>query len=709
MIRNVLLIQDDPADAETIRGALLSSGDGPFQVVWVRRCSEALEQLKPERQQTEPMGPRMAAILVDLLLPDSRGLETVDQLLRAAPQIPILVLCTARDEDVAKLAVQHGAQDYLLKTRVDSYLLHKALGSMIERSAIAEALFEERERAQVTLKSIGDAVVSIDARGNVTYLNIVAETMTGWSRDEAAGHSVEEVLRIVDVTTREIVPNPMALAIRENKTVDLKANCVLIRRDGVETSIEESAAPIHDRQGQVTGAVMVFHDVSMARALSLKMYHLAQHDGLTDLPNRMLLDDRLAQAITLCHRNQQKLAVLFLDLDRFKHINDTLGHDFGDRVLRNAAQRLLQCVRSSDTVSRQGGDEFVIVLSEIAHSQDAEGCAAKILSALSVPVRIDEHDLYITASIGIATYPDDGNDAETLLKHADLAMYHAKANGFNTFQFFEPGMNARAAERHLLENGLRHAIEREQFVLHYQSKINLATGAIVGVEALVRWCHPERGLILPGQFLAIAEESGLIVPIGRWVMTECCNRARAWRDAGLPPIRMAINISAVELRTKGFVSGVRAMLTQAKLEPSDLELELTETFLLQNADSTAAVLEALKDVGVRLALDDFGTGYASLSHLRRFPIDTLKIDRSFVRDIAMDSDDASIVRAVIGMGKSLDMQVVAEGVETSEQFDFLRQQGCPEGQGYYFSEPIVAAEFARNLGRHPSRQRLSAG
>ncbi len=709
MIRNVLLIQDDPADAEAIRGALLSSGDGPFQVVWVRRCSEALEQLKPERQQVQPMGPRMAAILVDLLLPDSRGLETVDQLLRAAPQIPILVLCTARDEDVAKLAVQHGAQDYLLKTHVDSYLLHKTLGSMIERSAIAEALFEERERAQVTLKSIGDAVVSIDARGHVTYLNIVAETMTGWSRDEAAGHSVEEVLRIVDVTTREIVPNPMALAIRENKTVDLKANCVLIRRDGVETGIEESAAPIHDRQGQVTGAVMVFHDVSMARALSLKMYHLAQHDGLTDLPNRMLLDDRLAQAITLCHRNQQKLAVLFLDLDRFKHINDTLGHDFGDRVLRNAAQRLLQCVRSSDTVSRQGGDEFVIVLSEIAHSQDAEGCAAKILSALSVPVRIDEHDLYITASIGIATYPDDGNDAETLLKHADLAMYHAKANGFNTFQFFEPGMNARAAERQLLENGLRHAIEREQFVLHYQSKINLATGAIVGVEALVRWCHPERGLILPGQFLAIAEESGLIVPIGRWVMTECCNRARAWRDAGLPPIRMAINISAVELRTKGFVSGVRAMLTQAKLEPSDLELELTETFLLQNADSTAAVLEALKDVGVRLALDDFGTGYASLSHLRRFPIDTLKIDRSFVRDIAMDSDDASIVRAVIGMGKSLDMQVVAEGVETSEQFDFLRQQGCPEGQGYYFSEPIVAAEFARNLGRHPSGQRLSAG
>jgi diguanylate cyclase (GGDEF)-like protein/PAS domain S-box-containing protein len=709
MLRTVLLIQADPACAEAIREALQCSSDGPFQLVWVTGCSEGLQRLCAEESQPGVIGAPIAAILVDLVLPDSRGLEGVEQLLRAAPRTPILVLCSAQDEHIAKLAVQHGAQDYLLKTALQGYLLPKALASIIDRCAMSEALFEEKERARVTLGAVGDAVVHVDPRGDVTYLNAAAESMAGWSREEAAGRSVEAVLRVIDVTTREPVTNPMVLAIRDNRTVGLKANCVLIRRDGVEAAIEDSAAPVHDRRGRVTGAVMVFHDVSMARALSLKMSHLAQHDDLTDLPNRGLLNDRLTQAIALSRRNQQKLAVLFLDLDRFKHINDSLGHDFGDRVLQIVAQRLLHCVRSSDTVCRQGGDEFVVVLSEIAHAQDADVCAAKILTALSAPFCIDEHDLYITASIGIATYPDDGREADNLLKHADLAMYHAKANGCNNFQFFEASMNSRAAERQSLEHDLRHAIERNEFLLHFQPKINLASGAIVGVEALLRWSHPQRGLILPAQFLAIAEECGLIVPIGRWVMNQGCAQARAWRDAGLAPIRMAINISAVELRSKGFVSGVHAMLTQAGLAPSDVELELTETFLLQAADSTATVLEALKDVGVQLALDDFGTGYASLSHLRRFPIDTLKIDRSFVRDITMDSDDASIVRAVISMGRSLDLKIVAEGVETSEQFDFLRQHGCPEGQGYYFSEPMVAAEFARALDRRTSGPRLVAG
>jgi diguanylate cyclase (GGDEF)-like protein/PAS domain S-box-containing protein len=708
MRRNVLLIQVDPADAETIRQTLLDSRDGPFEVVWVQRCAQGLATLGAQAAPTHAAGGPVAAIILDLDAADD-GLESVDALVSASPQTPLLVLCTAQSEEMAKSAVQHGAHDYLLKTRLDGERLPKIIDNLIERCAIVDALFEEKERAQVTLNSIGDSVVSINTHGNVTYLNLAAETMTGWSRDEAAGRPVAEVCRIIDVTTREVVANPMIFAIRENKTVALKANCVLIRRDGVEAGIEDSAAPIHDRCGRVTGAVMVFHDVSMTRALSLKMSHLAQHDGLTDLPNRILLNDRLSRAIALGRRHQQRLAVLFLDLDRFKHINDSLGHDFGDRVLRIVAQRLLHCVRNSDTVGRQGGDEFVIVLSEIAQALDAEACAAKILTALSAPLYIDQHELHITASIGIATYPDDGREAEGLLKHADLAMYHAKSNGSNNYQFFEAGMNARAAERQSLESDLRHAIEREQFVLHYQSKVDLATGAIIGVEALLRWAHPERGLILPGQFMAIAEESALIVPIGRWVLKEGCSRARAWRDAGLPPLRLAVNTSAVELRTKGFVAGVHAILMQAGLAPGDLELELTETFLLQDVDSTTKVLGALKDVGVQLALDDLGTGYASLSHLRRFPIDTLKIDRSFVRDITMDSADASIVRAVIGMGNSLGMHVVAEGIETAEQFAFLRQQGCPEGQGYYFSEPLIAAEFARTLARRPASAQLVTG
>jgi diguanylate cyclase (GGDEF)-like protein/PAS domain S-box-containing protein len=690
--KNILLIQDDPADAKSVRDALNAS----FKVEWVRRCSEGLERLARERKQGAD---GIGAVLVDLFLPDSHGIETFDRLFRATPQIPILILSGSQDEDIAKLAVQRGAQDYLLKGRLDSYLLPKALGNMVERAANAEALFEEKERAQVTLNSIGDAVMSTDVWGKVTYLNVVAEGLTGWSCAEAAGHPVEEVLHIIDATTREAVRNPMALAIHESRTVGLTPNCVLIRRDGVEAAIEDSAAPIHDRRGQVTGAVMVFHDVSVARAVSLRMSYLAQHDSLTELPNRMLFSDRLTEAIAMAHRYRRKLAVLFLDVDRFKHINDSLGHDIGDRLLQSIARQLRACVRSSDTVSRQGGDEFVILLTEVTHAQDAAVSAEKILLALRTPHRIDQHDLHLTASIGIVTYPDDGTEAETLMKNADFAMYHAKDSGRNNYQFFNPDMNVRAVERQFLEVGLRHALERQEFVLHYQPKISLETGAIMGVEALIRWCHPQRGLVPPAQFIPVAEECGFIVPIGRWVLREACRQTRAWKEAGLPPIHIAINISAVELRDKDFVAGVRAILTETGLEPRYLELEITETFLMQDAKSTATVLQALKDLGVTLALDDFGTGYSSLSHLKRFPIDTLKIDQSFVRDLATDADDASIISAVISMGESLHMRVVAEGVETRDQFLFLQEHSCPFAQGYYFSPPVMAGEFSQLLER----------
>jgi predicted signal transduction protein with EAL and GGDEF domain len=355
-------------------------------------------------------------------------------------------------------------------------------------------------------------------------------------------------------------------------------------------------------------------------------------------------------------------------------------------------------VRSTDTVSRQGGDEFVILLSQLTRADDAVISADKIMRTLGAPHRVDEHELFITASIGIVTYPDDGTDAETLLKNADFAMYHAKDNGRGNYQCFKPEMNLRAVERQTVECGLHHAIERQEFVLHYQPKIDLATGAIIGVEALIRWHHPQRGLVQPAHFIPIAEESGLIVPIGRWVLREACRQGRAWQDAGLPALSIATNLSPAELRVNDFVPGVRAILTETGLEPGTLELELTETFLMQDSKSTAAVLKALKDLGTQLALDDFGTGYSSLSFLKRFPIDTVKIDQSFVRDITSDADDASIVRAVIGMGKSLHMQVVAEGVETREQLAFLREYTCPQVQGYYFSRPVVAEEFARLVG-----------
>jgi diguanylate cyclase (GGDEF)-like protein len=469
--------------------------------------------------------------------------------------------------------------------------------------------------------------------------------------------------------------------------------CILVRRDATELSIEDSAAPIHDRNGKVTGAVMVFHDVSITRGLPRQRSHQAAHDSLTDLPNRSLLNDRLAQAISLVRRHHTSLAILYLDLDRFKHINDSLGHAIGDRLLQTIALRLTECIRGSDTVSRQGGDEFVILLVDIDGDNDAAICAEKVLQSLRLPCVVDEHELHASASIGIAICPQDGTEGDVLLRNADSAMYEAKERGRNNYQFYRKDLNASAIARQRLESGLRHAVERRELELNYQPIIDVHSGAIAAVEALVRWRNPDQGLVMPTHFMAIAEESGLIVPIGRWVLRAACLQAKVWQSAGLPRLRCAVNVSAVELRSTNFVAGVAAILEETGLDPALLELELTETFLMQDSKSTALVLTSLKDLNVRLALDDFGTGYSSLSYMRRFPIDALKIDRSFVNQLTNDEDDASVVSAVINMGKSLHMRVVAEGVETREQLSFLEFHQCPEAQGYLFSPPVDAEEF----------------
>ncbi|MDP9083208.1 MAG: EAL domain-containing protein [Pseudomonadota bacterium] len=694
---NILLIQDDAAEAAIVRQALINCHDASFRVVWVRHCADGLKALTHKRAQQNHDPDRIAAILVDLALPDSRGMQTFDRLFAAAPHIPILILTSPDDEVIAKAAIQKGAHEYLLKGHLDDYLWAKAVTCMIDRAANAAAIFEEKERAQVTLNSIGDAVVSTDVSGDVTYLNVEAERLTGWSQEEAKGHPLLEVLRIIDGNTRGETRNPMAVAIKENRTVTLTPDCILIRKDGTEFPIEDSSAPIHDRHGQVTGAVMVFHDVSAARSITLRMSYLAQHDSLTQLPNRLLLIDRLTEAIAIAQRHNRQLAVLFLDIDRFKFINDSLGHATGDQLLQSIAGRVLDCVRASDTVSRLGGDEFVILLPEIAHSQDALICADKILEAVRRVHRIDEHDLYVTASIGVVTYPEDGTECEVLMKHADFAMYDAKEHGRDNRQGFNRDLSVRAIKRHSLENDVRHALEREEFRVHYQPKVALESGKIVGMEALIRWLHPVFGLVPPADFIPVAEECGLIVPIGRWVLDQACHQAQAWQEIGIPPLIVAVNISAVQLRAKDFLADVARALANTGLRPQFLELELTETFLMQDTTNTSALIHSLKDLGLTLALDDFGTGYSSLSYLKRFPIDTLKIDRSFVRSIDTNADDASIVSAVISMGKNLHMRVVAEGVETREQLDFLQERGCPFGQGYYFSPPLAGQECIQVL------------
>jgi diguanylate cyclase (GGDEF)-like protein/PAS domain S-box-containing protein len=455
---NILLIDDDPCHAKAFEEALIAIADGPSNFEWVRTLASALDRLAHEKG--------VWGIFLNLFLPDSRGLHTLDRLLSVISTAPIVVLGGVDDEGICKAAMLQGAQDYLLEGHLDSDSFARAIRNIIEREIARQELFVEKERAHVTLNSIGDAVLSTDLSGTVTYLNVVAERMTGWPRKEAVGHPLRDVFHIVDGATRKLSPNPIELAIQENRVVGLSANCILLRRDGYECAVEDSTAPIHDRDGQVTGAVIVFRDVSKARSMMLEMTHLAQHDILTHLPNRLTLKDRITQGISLALRNHNQLAVLFLDLDGFKHINDSLGHAIGDKLLQSVAARLLACVRKSDTVSRQGGDEFVVLLSEVTHAADAAISAAKIITEIKKTHRIGEHRLQITVSIGVSTYPDNGEDAETLIKYADTAMYHAKQSGRDNYQFFRLDMSLQAVERQSLEGQLQYALGRQEQLMH---------------------------------------------------------------------------------------------------------------------------------------------------------------------------------------------------------------------------------------------------
>ncbi len=445
------------------------------------------------------------------------------------------------------------------------------------------------------------------------------------------------------------------------------------------------------------GAIAMHLNVTEQKRVALEMAHSAEHDFLTGLPNRLLLRDRFGQAIAFAARHKKRVAVLFLDMDGFKHINDSLGHSSGDKLLQSVTKRLVACVRDSDTVSRQGGDEFIVLLSEVEHTHDTAVAARRMLEAVAQPHSIGENDLHVTTSIGISLYPEDGQDAETLIKNADTAMYQAKENGRQSYQFFQPAMNVRAVQRQSIEESLRRALERSELSLHYQPKVNLRTGRISGVEALLRWTHPTKGPISPAQFIPVAEDCGLILPISNWVLREACRQAKTWVDAGLALSNLAVNISAIQFRTESFLADVLGVLKETGLDPRILELELTETVLMKRVDLAQATLIGLRAEGIRLAIDDFGTGYSSLSYLTKLPVDALKIDQSFVRQISLIPSETTVVTAVIGMARSLNLRVVAEGVETREELAFLEACECDEAQGYYFSRPVSAPECAKLL------------
>jgi diguanylate cyclase (GGDEF)-like protein len=429
----------------------------------------------------------------------------------------------------------------------------------------------------------------------------------------------------------------------------------------------------------------------------LKVSHLLQYDVLTELPNSTLLGDRLNQSLALSRRHDKQLAVMFLGLDRFKRINNALGHPTGDEMLKRVGQNLVACVRASDSVFRYGSDEFVVILADIHHPQQTKGIAEKLLNAIRAPQHIAGHDLSVTASLGISIYPEDGFDAIALIKKAETAMRNVKESGPNDFSFFIDEMNQRAREQQSIESGIRLALERNEFVLHYQPKLDLGSGKVVGAEALIRWQKPGQGWVYPTDFIGVAEDSGLIVPLSKWVLAQACQQARAWQAKGLPKLYMSVNVSAIDFRQRDFVEGIEQILKQTGMDPTLLELEITEGVLMQNVDATMVALNRLKALGVRLAIDDFGTGYSSLSYLQRFPIDVLKIDQSFIRGLSRDSNDAALVSAIISLGKSLKLTVIAEGVETLEQLNFLKALQCEEGQGYYFSKAVEPDAFVKYL------------
>jgi diguanylate cyclase (GGDEF)-like protein/PAS domain S-box-containing protein len=684
----ILILSSSEGDIAILKRVLDNAHDGPFKIESATSLSGGISCLASGA---------IDGVLVDLTLSDSRGLDTFDQLFAAYAQTSLMILVALAEEQLAIDAVRRGAQGYLLKDHLESALVPQALRSVIIRREVEVALYREKARAEIALNSISDAVICTDMAGRIDYLNVAAEKMTGWSRKEADGLPISDVFSIINGITGKTDLNPVEWVLKKDEPMGLAANTVLVRRDGVEVPIEDSISPIHDADGKLTGAVLVFHDVAAAKAMVEKMAHLAHHDFLTDLPNRLLLNDRIAHAVTAARRYGTTLAVLFLDLDNFKHINDSHGHATGDLLLGSVTQRLNSCVRASDTVSRQGGDEFVILLSDCSDESHIASTAEKIHAALSLPHLIEKRELHVSSSMGISVYPADGADAETLIKSADTAMYCAKAKGRNNHQFFNSEMNARAVERQFIESNLRRALKAQEFVLHYQPKVNLSTGKITGAEALLRWQHPEWGMLLPERFIAIAEDCGMIVPIGQWVLREVCSQAKRWIDSGAMPISMAVNISALEFRQKSFFQNLDAILKDTGLAPELLQLEITEGVLMHDASASAAILRQLKERGLQLAIDDFGTGYSSLSYLKQFPIDVLKIDQSFVRDIGTANDEGIIVSAVIGMGNSLKLKVVAEGIENQEQLAFLKVRHCQEGQGFLFGSP-VAADLFHSLG-----------
>lgn len=556
-----------------------------------------------------------------------------------------------------------------------------------ERLAADEKL---RLHAKI-FESSSEAIVVTDSTEHIISANQAFSAITGYLESEVLGKRSDMLAALEDQT--------LLIAEFRNRSKNASqwsGQLQFRRKSGVTFPAWASVCSMQNSHGALGHYLLVFSDISERQEVERQNFRLAYYDTLTGLPNRALFYARLEQVLSQAHRNRSHGALLLLDLNRFKNINDSFGHTSADALLKEVGRRLSITLRKEDVISRLGGDEFVIALLDIKHREHAGHVAQKLLAALSEPFHIDHHEVLLSASIGISLLPEDGHDTETLLKNADVAMFLAKKLGNSTHVFYSQEMNPHSFELLKLEGNLRRAIERGEFHLNYQPQLDLASGCITGAEALLRWNHPEEGMISPSQFIPVAEETGLIIPIGEWVIDAACRQIREWKDQGLPPVRIAVNLSARQF-SAALPKTILGIIARHGIPNDSLELEITESMLMHNTDSVVAMMREFGEAGILMALDDFGTGYSSLSYLKRFPIDNLKIDQSFVRGIPDDQDDSAIARAIISMAKNLRLSVVAEGVETAEQLEFLREAGCDEIQGYYFSRPIPADEFAALL------------
>ena len=670
----ILIIDDDQYMRKSLSDIFQIKG---YQVLTAGNGADGLALL--DRQF-------ISLALIDLGLPDISGLDVLERMKASSPATQAIVLTGEASVDSAVEAANRGAYSYMLKP-YDMELLLLHVKRALEKQRTEEAL-RLRQRA-IDSSSNGIMIIDITLPDQpIVYANPAFELITGYACQEALGQNARFLSR---GDAEQIGFEEIRAALREQR--DGQAVLRNYRKDGSLFWNALSVAPVRDDAGKSTHFVGIINDITEQKRYQEQLEYQATHDELTDLPNRNLLSNLIVQFAHHAERNGRKLALLFIDLDFFKFVNDSLGRSVGDRLLKIMAERLKGCVRSADTVARHGGDEFVVVLTDLVKSEDVGSVAQKILESLSLPILIDGQELVIACSIGISVYPKDGNDTQLLLKNADAAMFRAKEQGRNNFQFYTSEMNDRSLARLIMGKHLRRALEKGELVVHYQPQVDLADGRINGMEALLRWQNPELGMVSPAIFIPLAEELGLIGPIFEWVLETACRQNMAWQEAGLSVLTLAVNLSPVQFRDRNLCASVDRVVRKTGLAPSCLELEIIESMLMHDVESAMLIMKELKQLGIRLAMDDFGTGYSSLSYLKRFPFDKLKIDISFVREVTVDPESAAIARSIIAMGHNLNLSVIAEGVETAGELAYLRSHGCDEMQGFLFSKALPADQF----------------